>query len=254
MTDIIWIVVPVLFLIALVYSSVGLGGGSSYIAFLYLFGIPLSRIPPIALFFNIIVASIAFSRFYKSGYFKPKFAFPFLIASIPATFFSAQLRIDEKLLAFVFSLILFLAALILLFRGKDIKTRFSLDSKSILVISFFLGGGLGFLAGIIGIGGGIFLGPVLLLMGFSSPKHIAGICSAFVLINSVVGLSSYLIQGRVEFSVLFLLGLAVFVGGQIGAYFGTKRLSSLLLQKIFAIILLIVSVKLGVNGAFYLFN
>ncbi|GAI32681.1 unnamed protein product [marine sediment metagenome] len=98
-----------------------------------------------------------------------------------------------------------------------------------------------------GIGGGVFLGPVLLLIGFASPKNIAGICSAFVLVNSVVGLLSHSLQGRVDLSVLFFLGLVVFAGAQVGSFLGTRKFSPLLLQRIFAFILLAVSLKLGIG-------
>lgn len=247
MSNIFWLLIPVLFFISLAYSSVGLGGGSSYVAFLYLFGIPLTRIPPIALFLNIIVASIALYRFNKSGYFNPKIVFPFLLTSVPATFFGARLNPDEEILSFIFASALFFVALILLFKKQEVKSRFSLNKRAAWLLSFMLGAILGFLAGIIGIGGGVFLGPVLLLIGFASSKHIAGTCSAFVLVNSVVGLGSHYFQGRVEFSVLLFLGFAVFAGGQIGAFLGTKKFSPLLLQKIFAFILLAVSFKLGVG-------
>lgn len=156
-------------------------------------------------------------------------------------------ELDEKVLSLIFALVLFFIALIILFKKKEAKARFSLDKKTIWVVSFLLGALLGFLAGIMGIGGGIFLGPAMLLIGLASSKYVASTCSAFVLVNSVVGLFSHYLQGRVEFSVLFFLGFAVFVGGQIGAILGAKKFSALLLQRIFAFILLAVSLKLGVE-------
>ncbi len=247
MSEIFWMLAPLLFFIALVYTSVGLGGGSSYVAILYLFGIPLAKIPPIALFFNITAASIVLYKFYKRGYVVPKLVMPFLLASVPATFLGACWRLDEKILSLIFAIVLFSIAFTLLFKKKGLKTRFSLDEKTGWVLSLFIGAVLGFLAGIMGIGGGIFLGPVLLIIGFASPKHVAGICGAFVLVNSVVGLASHYFQGNVDFSVLFYLGLAVFVGAQVGSFFGTKKFSPLLLQRIFAILLLIVSLKLSIG-------
>ena len=86
MPDIFWILIPILFFVSFAYTSVGLGGGSSYVAFLYLFGIPLANIPPIALFFNITAASVALYRFGKKGYFTPRLVYPFLLTSVPATF------------------------------------------------------------------------------------------------------------------------------------------------------------------------
>jgi uncharacterized membrane protein YfcA len=247
MPEIFWILAPLLFLVALAYSSVGLGGGSSYVALFILFGIPLAKIPPIALFLNITAASVALYKFSKRGYFVPKLVFPFLFASIPATFFGARWHPDEKVLSIIFAVALFFIALTLFFKKKEAKARFSMDKKTTWLVSLFLGALLGFLAGIMGIGGGVFLGPVLLLIGFASPKYVAGICSAFVLVNSVVGLGSHYLQGRVDFSVLFFLGFVVFAGAQVGSFLGTRKFSPLLLQRIFAFILLAVSLKLGIG-------
>lgn len=216
-------------------------------ALFILFGIPLAKIPPIALFLNITVASVALYKFSKRGYFVPKLVFPFLFASIPATFFGARWHPDEKVLSIIFAVALFFISLTLFFKKKEAKARFSMDKKTTWLVSLFLGALLGFLAGIMGIGGGVFLGPVLLLIGFASPKYVAGICSAFVLVNSVVGLGSHYLQGRVDFSVLFFLGFVVFAGAQVGSFLGTRKFSPLLLQRIFAFILLAVSLKLGIG-------
>lgn len=216
-------------------------------ALFILFGIPLAKIPPIVLFFNITAASVALYRFSKRGYFVPKLVFPFLFASIPATFFGAWWHPDERLLSLIFAAALFSIALILLLKKQEVKARFSMDKKATWLVSLFLGAFLGFLAGIMGIGGGVFLGPVLLLIGFASPKYIAGICSAFVLVNSAVGLLSHSLQGRVDLSALLFLGIAVFMGAQVGSFLGTRKFSPLLLQRIFALILLAVSLKLGVG-------
>lgn len=216
-------------------------------ALFILFGIPLAKIPPIVLFFNITAASVALYRFSKRGYFVPKLVFPFLFASIPATFFGAWWHPDERLLSLIFAAALFSIALILLLKKQEVKARFSMDKKATWLFSLFLGALLGFLAGIMGIGGGVFLGPVLLLIGFASPKYIAGICSAFVLVNSAVGLLSHSLQGRVDLSALLFLGIAVFMGAQVGSFLGTRKFSPLLLQRIFALILLAVSLKLGVG-------
>lgn len=241
----VWILTPIFFLIALLYASVGLGGGSGYVALLYLFGFPLSQIPPLALFFNIIASSIALYRFQKGGYVVPRLILPFLMASIPATFIGSRWKPDEKILSLIFAIVLFSIALILLFRKREVRTKFSLDKRMTWVVSLCLGAALGFLAGIMGIGGGIFLGPVLLVAGFASPRHVAGICSAFVFVNSVVGLTSYAFQGRIDASSLLFLGLAVFFGAQTGSFLGSRKFSPLVLQRIFSFLLLIVSFKLG---------
>lgn len=247
MAENIWLIIPFLFVISLVYTSVGLGGGSSYVVLLYVFGIPLANIPPISLFFNITASSVAFYRFSKQGYVVPRQVYPFLLTSIPATFLGAHIKLDENILSLVFSLVLFSIALVLLFRKKEKKTGFSVPPNLHWILPLLLGAILGFLAGLVGIGGGIFLGPVLLLVGFASPKYIAGICSAFVLINSIVGLTVRYFQGGVDLSAIFLLGLVVFAGAQAGSFLGTKKFSPFIVQRIVAVILMVVSIKLGLG-------
>lgn len=247
MAENIWLLIPALLVVSLVYTSVGLGGGSSYVALLYLFGIPLANIPPIALFFNITASSVALFRFGKRGYVVPRQVYPFLLTSIPATFLGARIKLDENILSLVFASILFSIALVLLLGKKEKKTKFPDSINMSWILPPLLGAILGFLAGLVGIGGGIFLGPVLLLVGYSSPKYIAGLCSVFVLTNSLVGLTVHYFQGGVDLSVIFLLGLVVFVGAQVGSFLGTKKFSPILLQRVVAVILMVVSIKLGLG-------
>jgi len=248
MAENIMFLIPALFIISLVYTSVGLGGGSSYVALLFLFGIPLANIPPIALFFNITASSVALFRFSKQGYVVPRLVYPFLLTSIPATFLGSRIKLDENILSFVFAFILFSIALVLFFGKKERKAAFP-DLKNLnWIFPLFLGAVLGFLAGLVGIGGGIFLGPVLLLVGYSSAKHIAGLCSVFVLTNSMVGLTVHYFNGGVDLSVIFLLGLVVFIGAQVGSFLGTKKFSPILIQRVVAVILLVVSFKLGLGA------
>lgn len=249
MAETILILFPLVFLISLTYSSVGLGGGSSYVAVFSFFGISLTKIPPIALFLNIVVASIALVRFNKEGYLNLRAILPLLATSIPATYLGARWQPDEKILTLIFAAVFFAIFLLLLSRSKKIKSRFKLGTKSSWMLSFILGGVLGFIAGIVGIGGGIFLGPVLLLIGFSSPKHVAGMCSAFVLANSIIGLLAHYLHGNVELSPLLFLGLVVFMGGQIGSLLGSQKMSPAALQKIMALLMFFASLKL-VMGIF----
>ncbi len=134
------------------------------------------------------------------------------------------------------------------FVSARVSKAFNPVPNPISRIRLLLGAILGFLAGLVGIGGGIFLGPILLLVGFASPKYIAGICSAFVLVNSIVGLTVHYFHGGVELSVILLLGIVVFVGAQAGSFLGTKKFSPILVQRIVAVILMVVSLKLGVGA------
>lgn len=246
MTDIWWLI-PALFCIALAYSSVGLGGGSSYVAILYLFGLPLAKIPPIVLFFNITAASVAVYRFGRQGYIRPRLTLPFLAASVPATFLAARWHPHDATLSLIMGVVLVCVALVLFFKKQEVKPRFSLEEKGFFVLAFGLGALMGALAGVMGIGGGVFLGPAMLLAGLASAKHVAGTCSAFVLVNSAVGLSSHYIQGRVDVTALLALGIAVFAGAQVGSFLGTRKLSPLVLQRIFGMFLLIVGLRLGME-------
>ncbi len=216
-------------------------------AFLYLFGIPLASIPPIALFFNITASSVAFYRFNKQGYVIPRKIIPFLLTSVPATFIGARLNLNEDILSIIFAAVLVSISVILMFRKKKSETKFFVSKHMNLMVPSILGVVFGFLAGFMGIGGGIFLGPILLLIGYSSSKYIASICSAFVLVNSCVGLTVHYFKGRVDMSPILLLGLVVFLGAQVGSFLGTKKFSSIMVQRIVAVILILVSLKLGLG-------
>jgi len=240
-----WILAAALFLISLLYTSAGLAGGSSYIALLYFFGIPLTEIPPLALFLNIIASSVAMYKFMRAGYFIPKFVFALLAASLPATYFGAQLNLDQKTLSLLFVIILFSISFLILFNKKEVKPRFSASKQRAWLALFFIGAFSGFTAGVMGIGGGIFLGPTMLFMRLASPKQVASTCSVLILANSFVGLISHGLRDRSEFCILLISGLAVFGGAQIGAFLGIKKFSPLFLQKIFALLLLAASLKLG---------
>ncbi|MFQ6082701.1 MAG: sulfite exporter TauE/SafE family protein [Candidatus Aminicenantia bacterium] len=241
------ILVPIFFIISFFYSSVGLGGGSSYVAFLSFNGFPLNKIPPIALFLNIIVASIALYRFKKVNFFDFRLVLPFVVSSIPAAFIGARVKLDEKSLSILFAVIIFLVAVKMLSLKKEITPEISVNWKTSWLIGLPGGVILGFTAGVVGIGGGIFLGPVLLLFGFASSKQTAAACSTFVLLNSISGLLSHIIKGGVDILALLPFGTAVFLGGQIGSYFGAKKFSPLILQKIFGSIILLIAIKVGMR-------
>jgi len=240
-----WILAPLFFFVSLLYSSVGLGGGSSYIALLCLFGIPLAKIPPLAFIFNILAASVALYKFHEEKHILPRLALPFLLASVPATFFGAMWKPEERVLSLLFAAVLFSISLMLLFTKKEVKPKRTLQKKTTWLLSLFLGGPIGFLGGLMGIGGGVLLGPVMLKIGMASPRQVICTCSVFVLVNSAAGLIFHFLQGGVEISFVLLLGFAVLAGAQVGTSLSRKKLSFSLLQRIFAILLLVVSFKLS---------
>jgi len=233
------------FLIATVYAAVGLGGGSAYLALLALAGLPYETIPPTALLLNVIVAGISFLSYRREGYFSPRLLLPFALTSIPAAFLGGLIPVSERAFAILLSAVLVLAALrIFVVRGALRPRR---SGHWILGVGLPIGALLGLLAGIVGFGGGIFLSPVLLLGGWAGAKEAAATTSAFVALNSISGLLARSFKGLPTFSgmeVVPLLALAVFLGGQLGSQLGSRRLSPLALQRIFALLLLAAAAKL----------
>ena len=248
MTELFWICAPFLFAIALLYTSVGLGGGSSYIAFLVIFGLPLAVIPPLALFFNIIASSVAGWRFFKNGYVVPRIILPVLFTSLPAAFIGARMSLSKEATTLIFVFVLLAISLQLFFKRAEAANLMALDrSNKKWLLLLLIGIISGFLAGLMGIGGGVFLGPLLLLIGRGTARQVAGTCSIFVLANSAIGLLSHVLHGNVEPSKFYLLGFAVLFGALIGSFFGSNRFSALWLQRIFALVLLAAACKLVIG-------
>lgn len=239
--------VPAIFFSSLAYSSVGLGGGSAYIAILYLFGFPIKGIPALSLFFNITASSTALWRFRKEGYFNGGLALPFIISSVPFAFLGASLRLNDKTLSLVLAATLALVSFLLFTRRPPVLLGSSLRKETFFLLALSVGGVLGFLAAVSGIGGGIFLAPVLFLTGLGSPRVEAATCSLFVLANSGAGFLAHSLHGRVEFSPLVYLGIAVLLGAQVGSFLGARKFSSPILRKILAGLLLTVSLKIGME-------
>ena len=175
------------FITALLYSSVGFGGGSTYLALMLIWDIPYYIFPVIALFCNIIVVSGNSINYIRSGNLSLKLLFPYLIGSIPFTFFGATLQISKELFEILLFLILFVAGVMLFIESRILnKSDFKINEFS-KVFSIIIGSIIGFFSGIVGIGGGIFLSPILFLLKAGYPKQIACAASLFILINSVFG-------------------------------------------------------------------
>ena len=232
------------FLIALLYSSVGHGGASGYLAILVLAGFSRPAIAPIVLALNIFVTALGWFYFHRAGHFSFRLLLPFILTSIPAAFLGAQLHLSSR----AFSMLLFatlLAASIRMFfvfspwRPVDFPPS-SLRWKIGLPVGLLLG----FAAGITGIGGGIFLSPVLLLLGWADPKRTAGTSAAFIVVNSAAGLLPSLYRGEGEWSLFGPLAFSVFLGGMIGARSGAFRLPPRALQWLLGVILFLAAGKL----------
>ena len=244
------IILSVLFFVtAILYSSVGFGGGSTYLALLLIWNIPYYIFPVIALCCNIIVVSGNCFNYVKAGNLNTNLLFPYLIGSIPLAFFGGSLQIGQDFFEILLFLVLIFAGFLLLFKFKSYDDRNETYRKIPKIISIIIGGILGFISGIVGIGGGIFLSPILFLIKAGKPKHIATTASIFILINSISGISGQLTKNLVLNEILnyWFLFLIVFIGGQIGNYLNLKIFPARILALITAGLVIFVAVRMGYN-------
>jgi len=244
------IILSVLFFVtAILYSSVGFGGGSTYLALLLIWNIPYYIFPVIALCCNIIVVSGNCFNYVKAGNLNTNLLFPYLIGSIPLAFFGGSLQIGQDFFEILLFLVLIFAGFLLLFKFKSYDDRNETYRKIPKIISIIIGGILGFISGIVGIGGGIFLSPILFLIKAGKPKHIATTASIFILINSISGISGQLTKNLVLNEILnyWFLFLIVFIGGQIGNYLNLKIFPARILALITAGLVIFVATRMGYN-------
>ena len=179
----------ILFLVsAILYSSVGFGGGSTYLALLLIWGVPYFIFPVIALFCNIIVVSGNCFNYIRAGNLNFKLLLPYLVGSIPLAYIGGSLPVEKKLFEILLFLVLAIAGILLLFNFKSYDDKDESYKKIPPIISVFIGGILGFISGVVGIGGGIFLSPILFLLRSGIPKHIVTAASLFILLNSIFGI------------------------------------------------------------------
>lgn len=233
----------VFFFIALFYSSVGFGGGSSYLAILSLFLTDFHEIRSTALLLNICVVSIGTIMFIKNRVFNFKLFWPFMISSIPLAFLGAQLKLSQKIFFLILGCALILSGLFLILKylQKNLESKEFSNPKK-----FLLGGFVGLLSGVSGIGGGIFLSPVLNIMKWANPRIIAALASVFILVNSAAGLVGLQVAGtfHINYDLILLLILAVLLGGTIGSYLSSKKFNLRFLGILTAILVLYVGLRL----------
>jgi uncharacterized protein len=231
-----------IFLAAVLYSSVGHGGASGYLAAMALFGMAPEVMKPTALFLNIIVSAIATIKFYRAGCFDLALFWRFAIGSIPCAFIGGTIAIPTQIYRPIVGLVLLYAAARLLLNTKSSEPP-TLHSPSNW-LSIVLGMFIGFLSGLTGVGGGIFLSPLLLLMGWATIHYSAGVSAAFILVNSIAGLLGYLTKFPTLPSGLWLWAIAAATGGWLGAEYGSNRIGSKSLQRLLAAVLTIAGIKL----------
>ena len=242
------IILSILFLItAILYSSVGFGGGSTYLALLLIWDIPYYIFPIIALFCNIIVVTGNSINYIKAGNHNLKLLLPFLIGSIPSAFIGGTLIIEKDIFEILLFFVLSFAGILLLMNNK------AYDDKKIKIkelnyfVSIFIGSILGLISGLIGIGGGIFLSPILFLLKADKPKNIVTTASLFIFTNSIAGVFGQLTKENVinELITYLPLFLAVLIGGLIGNYLSLKIFSNRTLALITSFLVILVAFRMG---------
>ena len=240
------------FITAILYASIGFGGGSTYLALMLIWEIPYYIFPIIALFCNIIVVSGNSINFIRSGNINLKLILPYLVGSVPFAFIGASISLEKEFFEILLFLVLIIAGLFLFlesntFNKKDLKIN-SISN----FFSIFIGSLIGFVSGLVGIGGGIFLSPILFLLKAGYPKHITSSASLFILINSIFGVAGQLTKEIVlnEFLNYWPLFLAVLIGGQIGNYLNIKFLSNKALALLTSLLIIFVAIRMGLRILF----
>ncbi|MES2410617.1 MAG: sulfite exporter TauE/SafE family protein [Bacteroidota bacterium] len=230
-----------LLVVAFLYASVGHGGASGYLALMSLFAFPVTFMKPTALVLNIVVSGISFCFYYREKKFDWKLFYPFAITSIPFSFLGGIITIEAQIYKIILATLLLFAVARLL--GLFGKQNGELKSVNIL-LALFIGAIIGFLSGLIGIGGGIILGPVILLLGWGDIKKTAAVSALFIFVNSISGLFGFLSKGGIlPISSVSLIAV-VLIGGILGGYFGSKKMNTLVLRNVLAFVLLIAIFKL----------
>jgi uncharacterized protein len=229
-----------LFIVAVLYSSVGHGGASGYLAVMALFAVSQSTSRPSALLLNIFVAGVGTIQFYRAGYFSWRTFWPFAVTSIPFAYIGGTITLPTTAYKVVLGVVLVVAAIRLAWNLKsDVEAR-----PPNIWVALVIGAIIGLLSGLVGVGGGIFLTPVLLLMNWSDTKTAAGISAVFILVNSISGLAGNYGQLQTLPTNVWFWVLAAIAGGLLGSTLGAKRFDSLTLRRVLAVVLLIAGGKL----------
>lgn len=236
-----YLFLALLFIVAFLYSSVGHGGASGYLALMALFGLAPALMKSSALILNIFVSFISFYQYYKGGYFKWKIFLPFALASIPLAFLGAFITIDALIYKKILGVLLIFPILRLLgLIGKESDVQKEVHTG----IAILIGASIGLLSGMIGIGGGIILSPLILMFHWANMKQTAAVSALFIFVNSIAGLIGLLSKGTAIDPVVYGWLAVAFIGGLLGAYYGRNKFSNTILKRALAIVLVIASVKL----------
>ena len=237
------------FLTAIIYASVGFGGGSTYLALLFIWGVPYTIFPIIALGCNIVVVSGNCFNYIRAGNLNLKLLIPYLIGSIPLSFIGGSIPIEKQFFEILLFFVLLIAGFLLLINFNSYGGKEKSYRNIPYFVSIIIGAILGFISGIVGIGGGIFLSPILFLLKVAKPKHIITAASLFILINSIFGIIGQLTKD-IYFEEIYLylyLLIVVLIGGQIGNYLNLKIFPTKILALITSALVLFVAIRIGIK-------
>jgi uncharacterized membrane protein YfcA len=239
-----FIIISILvFLVAALYSSVGHGGASGYLAVLSFFAFTPSTMASTALILNVLVAGIALIAYAKAGHLSLRLAWPFLALSIPAAFIGGFIQISDKTYFLLLAAALVVAAFRLAMQGAAPEKDEALRTVSVPV-SLGAGAGIGFLSGIVGVGGGIFLSPIMIILKWADTKRTSAVAALFIVVNSIAGLAGRFAKGSLVETEFLPLIVVAFLGGILGSHYGANRFSGMVLRRLLSIVLLIASAKL----------
>lgn len=234
------------FLVAALYSSVGHGGASGYLALLSFFAVSPPVMSSSALVLNILVAGVGMGSFWRAGHLSWKLCWRFSALSVPAAFLGGYLKIAESAY-FVLLVLVLLAAAYRLATAKANDREVEQTVPVGTVQALGVGGTIGFLSGVVGVGGGIFLSPLTILQKWATTKQTAALSSFFIAVNSAAGLGGRFAGGSLETASVLPLVVFAFFGGLVGSHYGANRFSGPLLRKILALVLVIASAKLLIS-------
>lgn len=237
------LITAAVFVVALLYSMVGHGGASGYLAILSLAGSEQKAMASTALFLNVLVASLSTLFYWRAGHMQWRLVLPFIALSVPAAFVGGMIHLSEKIYLSILAVVLAYSAVQLGLRTKTILADSQFAAPP-LTVSLPVGAALGLLSGIVGVGGGIFLSPLMLLKRWANPQQTAATAAAFIVVNSIAGIAGKIAGNNLEVSSCLHLIAAGFLGGLLGSHLGANKLSRLAICQVLAIVLLLAVGKL----------
>ncbi len=230
--------------VAFAYSSVGLGGGSSYTAIMAILGVSTVAIPMISLTLNLLVTSVGSVNYIRSGHARLKLLMPFMFSSIPMSFLGGSLKLPKELFYWIlFATLIFVALRLYVWERATIQLRLSKAGKTAL--SLAAGSVLGLIAGIVGIGGGIYLVPLIIVLGLGTEKEAAACGVIFIFVNSISGLIARLQFNSIDLDQIILPIIAVLIGSTWGSFMGAVKYRPRTMQKVLSAVILVAIVFLG---------